>query len=120
MVDANLQREEILPSEKAFAYKMKFDALSHQGKRSDLTSCQVGTKSRTDEIMAKNNGDSARTIQRYIRLTELLPDLLAMVDSKKIKFNPGGKDAIQLMTFAAYVRRIMDENADLKLISVLS
>lgn len=88
MVDANLQREEILPSEKAFAYKMKFDALSHQGKRSDSTSCQVGTKSRTDETMAKNNSDSARTIQRYIRLTELLPDLLAMVDSKKIKFNP--------------------------------
>ena len=88
MVDANLQREAILPSEKAFAYKMKMQALSHQGRRSDLTSCQVGTKSRTDEVMADKNPDSARTIQRYIRLTELLPDLLDMVDTKKIKFNP--------------------------------
>ena len=88
MVDANLQREEILPSEKAFAYKMKLDALSHQGKKSDSTSCQLGTKSRTDETMAETSGDSARTIQRYIRLTELIPQLLDMVDTKKLKFNP--------------------------------
>ena len=88
MVDANLQREEILPSEKAFAYKMKLQAMAHQGKRNDLTSCQVGTRSRSDEIMAETNGDSARTIQRFIRLTELLPELLEMVDKKKIKFNP--------------------------------
>ena len=88
MVDANLQREEILPSEKAFAYKMKLQALSRQGQRSDLTSCQVGTKLRADEMIALNANDSARTIQRYIRLTELLPELLDMTDRKKIKFNP--------------------------------
>ena len=83
MVDANLQREHILPSEKAFAYKMKYEALSHQG-----TSCQVGTKLRSDEYMAKNAEDSARQIQRYIRLTELIPELLQMVDEKKVAFNP--------------------------------
>jgi len=88
MVDSNLQREEILPSEKAFAYKMKLQAMAHQGQRNDLTSCQVGTKLRSDESIAEKNGDSARTIQRFIRLTELLPELLEMVDRKKIKFNP--------------------------------
>lgn len=88
MVDSNLQREEILPSEKAFAYKMKLQAMAHQGKRRDLTSCQLGTKLRSDETMAENSGDSARTIQRYIRLTELLPEILDMVDHKKMKLNP--------------------------------
>ena len=88
MVDANLQRETILPSERAFAYKMKLDALKHQGARSDLTSCQLGTKLRTDEKVAEDTGESARTIQRYIRLTELIPELLSMVDEKKIAFNP--------------------------------
>ena len=89
MVDANLQREEILPSEKAFAYKMKLDALKHKaGRPSKENSCQLGTNFRADEAMAENANESARTIQRYIRLTELLPDLLSMVDSKKIKFNP--------------------------------
>ena len=88
MVESNFQRTTILPSEKAFAYKMKLDALSHQGKKSDSTSCQLGTKSRTDETMAETSGDSARTIQRYIRLTELIPQLLDMVDTKKLKFNP--------------------------------
>lgn len=88
MVDANLQRETILPSERAFAYKMKLDALKHQGARSDLTSCQLGTKLRTDEKVAEDAGESARTIQRYIRLTELIPELLSMVDEKKIAFNP--------------------------------
>ena len=89
MVDANLQREEILPSEKAYAYKMKFDALSHQGKKVDSsTSTQVGWKSETANKVGETAGDSKNQVRRYIRLTELLPDLLAMVDSKKIKFNP--------------------------------
>ena len=88
MVDSNLQRETILPSERAFAYKMKLEAIKHQGARSDLTSCQFGTKLRTDEMLAKDSGDSARQVQRYIRLTELIPELLSMVDEKKISFNP--------------------------------
>lgn len=88
MVDSNLQRETILPSERAFAYKMKLEAIKHQGARSDLTSCQVGTKLRTDEMLAKDSGDSARQVQRYIRLTELISELLSMVDEKKISFNP--------------------------------
>lgn len=89
MVDANLQREEILPSEKAYAYKMKLEALKHKaGRPSKENSCQVGTNFRADEAMAETANESARTIQRYIRLTELLPELMEMVDSKKIKFNP--------------------------------
>lgn len=88
MVDSNMQREEILPSEKAFAYKMKLLALNHQGKRSDLTSCQVGTKFRSDILIAEKSDDSARQIQRYIRLTELIPELLKKVDEKIIAFNP--------------------------------
>ena len=88
MVDSNLQRETILPSERAFAYKMKLEAIKHQGARSDLTSCQVGTKLRSDAQLADGTGDSARTVQRYIRLTELIPQLLDMVDEKKIAFNP--------------------------------
>ena len=82
MVDANLQREHILPSEKAFAYKMKLEAMKHQGK----TSCQLGTKLRTDELIAENSGESARQIQRYIRLTYLIPQLLKMVDEERIAF----------------------------------
>lgn len=92
LVDSNLQREEILPSERAFAYKMKMDALRHQGKRTDLTSCQLGTKlkgTRSDENLAKEAPDSARQIQRYIRLTELIPPLLDMVDEKKIVLTTG-------------------------------
>ncbi len=88
MVDSNLQRENILPSERAFSYKMKLEAMKHQGKRSDLTSCQVGTKSRADERMASGMDESARTIQRFIRLTNLIPEILDMVDEKKIAFNP--------------------------------
>lgn len=88
MVDSNIQREKILPSEKAFAYKMKMEALKKQGKRNDLTLSQVGTKSRTDEEIAKNSDDSARQIQRYIRLTKLIKELLDMVDIGKIAFNP--------------------------------
>ena len=88
MVDSNLQRENILPSERAKAYKMKMDALKHQGARTDLTSGQVGTRSRTDEKVAGGTGDSARTVQRFIRLTQLEQPLLDMVDEKKIAMNP--------------------------------
>lgn len=88
MVDSNLQRENILPSERAFAYKMKLEAMKHQGSRSDLTSCQVGTKLRSDQLVAENTSDSARTVQRYIRLTNLIPELLELVDQKQISFNP--------------------------------
>ena len=88
VVDSNLQREHILPSERAFAYKMKLDALKNQGVRSDLTSCQVCTKFRADESLAENSGESARNVQRFIRLTNLVPEQLDMVDEKKIAFNP--------------------------------
>ncbi len=89
MVDSNLQRETLLPSERAFAYKMKLEAMKHQGLRSDLTSSQVGTKlQRTDEILADQTGSSRNQIQRFIRLTALIPDLLNLVDEKKVAFNP--------------------------------
>lgn len=88
MVDSNLQREHILPSERAKAYKMKMEALKHQGKRTDLTSCQVGTRLRADEELAKQTGESARTVQRFVRLNNLISELLDLVDEKKIAFNP--------------------------------
>ena len=88
MVDSNLQRESLLPSERAFAYKMKLDAMKHQGERVDLTSSQVGTKLRVDEILAQQAGSSRNQVQRYIRLTELIPELMDMVDEKKIALNP--------------------------------
>ena len=88
MVDSNLQRENILPSERAYAYKMKLEAMKHQGSRTDLTSSQVGTKLRTDQVMAEELGESRNQIQRYIRLTYLTPEVLAMVDQKQISFNP--------------------------------
>ena len=88
MVDSNLQREHILPSERAFAYKMKLDAIKNQGARSDLTSSQIGTKLRADEKVAQDLGESRNQVQRFIRLTNLIPELLDMVDEKKIAFNP--------------------------------
>ena len=89
MVDSNLQRETLLPSERAFAYKMKLEAMKHQGLRSDLTSSQVGTKlNRADEILAEQAGSSRNQVQRFIRLTALIPDLLNLVDEKKVAFNP--------------------------------
>ena len=88
MVDSNIQREKVLPSEKAFAYKMKMEAIKSQGKRNDITSCQVGTKLRSDMKIAEKSGESGRQIQRYIRLTELIKELLDMVDEGKISFNP--------------------------------
>ena len=89
VVDSNLHREHILPSEKAFVYKLKMEALSHQGRRTYLTSCQLGTKLRTDEMMAENSNDSARQIQRYIRLTNLIPELLEFMDEGKIALSVG-------------------------------
>ena len=88
MVDSNLQRENILPSERAFAYKMKLEALKNQGARSDLTSSQIGTKLRADEKVAQDSGESRNQVQRFIRLTNLIPELLDMVDEKKMAFNP--------------------------------
>ena len=91
MVDSNLQRENILPSERAFAYKMKLEALKNQGARSDLTCGQIGHKSngaKARDIVANESGDNARNVQRFIRLTNLVPELLDMVDEKKIAFNP--------------------------------
>ena len=88
MVDANLQRENILPSERAWAYRMKMDALKHQGVGRNTTSTQVGWKSETAALIGKEAGDSKNQVRRYIRLTELQPELLDMVDSKKLAFNP--------------------------------
>ena len=88
MVDANLQRETILPSERAFAYSMKLDAIKHQGERSDLTSRQVVGKLEAADLVGADSGESGRQVQRYIRLTELIPELLEMVDNGQIKFNP--------------------------------
>ena len=84
MTDSNMQRENLLPTEKAYAYKMRLEAIKHQGQ----TSCQVGAKSRSDVVLAEDSSDSARTIQRYIRLTNLIPPLQEMVDNQRIAFNP--------------------------------
>lgn len=105
LVDSNLHREYILPSEKAYAYKMKYEAMRHQG-----TSCQVGTKSRTDEMMAENADDSARQIQRYIRLTYLIPELLDMMDEGKIAFSVG----VELSYLPQEIQRDLLEIMDLE------
>ena len=88
MVDSNLQRENILPSERAFSYKMKLEAMKHQGERGDLTSAQVGPKLWAAQVVAEEAGDSKSQVKRYIRLTNLIPEILDMVDEKKIAFNP--------------------------------
>ena len=88
MVDSNLQRESILPSERAFAYKMKLEAMKHQGVKDEQTSSQVGMKLQTMDVIGKEAGDSRNQVHRYIRLTNLVPDLLEMVDQKQISFNP--------------------------------
>ena len=88
MVDSNLQRETLLPSERAFAYKMKLEAIKHQGLRSDLTSSQVGMKLQALDIVGQNAGESRNLVHRFIRLTALIPDLLNFVDEKKVAFNP--------------------------------
>ena len=101
MVESNLQRETIRPSERAFAYKMKLEALKHQGARTDLTSSQVGTKFRADKKLAAETDESARNVQRFIRLTHLIPELLELVDQKKISFNP----AVELSYLTASEQR---------------
>ena len=101
MVDSNLQREHILPSERAFAYKMKLEAIKNQGARSDLTSPQVAVKFRSDDEVAKGQGISGDTVRRYIRLTNLIPELLDLVDQKKISFNP----AVELSYLTAAEQR---------------
>lgn len=88
MVDSNIQRENILPSERAFAYKLKLEAIKHQGRRNDLTSDQVEHKLKARDVVAKEAGESSVQVQRFIRLTELVPELLGTVDAKKIAFNP--------------------------------
>lgn len=88
MVDSNLQRENILPSERAFSYKMKLEAMKYQGERGDLTSAQVGPKSWAAQVVAEEAGDSKSQVKRFIRLTNLIPEILDMVDEKKIAFNP--------------------------------
>ena len=88
LVDSNLHREKILPSEKAFAYKLKLEAMNRQGQRTDLTSTQDVSKFRTNELIGEANGDSRETVRRYIRLTHLLPELLAKVDEGQIAFTP--------------------------------
>ena len=89
MVDSNIQRESLLPSERAFAFKMKLEALKHQGARTDMTSSQLGTKlGRADDLLAEQAGTSRNQVQRFIRLTNLIPEILEMVDNRKIAFNP--------------------------------
>lgn len=108
MVDSNLQREKILPSEKAFAYRMKLEAMKHQGERRDLTPCPVGAKlvgTRSDEQLAEKSPDSARQIQRYIRLTHLVPELLNMVDSGNLFLRP----AVELSYLPYPEQRILVE-----------
>ena len=109
MVDSNLQRENILPSERAFAFKLKLEAIKRQGARTDLTSSQLGTKlSRADEIVAEQAGSSRNQVQRYIRLTSLTPELLSMVDEKKIAFNP----AVELSYLKSEEQLILIEAMD--------
>lgn len=108
MVDSNLQREELLPSEKAFAYKLKLDAMKRQGMRTDLTSSPLGTKLRSDEELSQQVGESRNQIQRYIRLTELTPDLLELVDEKKIAFRP----AVELSYLTKEEQRILYDMID--------
>lgn len=111
MVDSNLQRENILPSERAYAYKMKMEAMGRQGERNDLTCGQVGHKSvgtKTRDLLAEQTGDSARQVQRYIRLTNLIPELLEMVDQKQISFNP----AVELSYLAPEEQEIFMQAMD--------
>lgn len=103
MVDSNLQREKVLPSEKAFAYKMKLEAMRRQGKRTDLTLSPLETKLRTSELIAQGTGDSRAQVDRYIRLAYLLPEILAMVDDSKIAFRP----AVELSYLAEKEQRIL-------------
>ena len=109
MVDSNLQRESILPSERAFAYKMKLEALKHQGVKDEQTSSQVGMKLQTMDVIGKEAGDSRNQVHRYIRLTNLIPDLLEMVDQKQISFNP----AVELSYLKPEEQEVFMEAMDL-------
>jgi ParB family chromosome partitioning protein len=115
MVDSNLQREQILPSEKAFAYKMKLDAMKRQGQRTDLTSCPVGAKFRSDEELANNAPDSARQIQRYIRLTHLIPEILDLVDNSVLK----EKDILQIALRPAVELSYLSEEEQQDLVEIM-
>lgn len=108
MVDSNLQRESILPSEKAFAYKMKLEALKHQGKRSDLTSAQIVPKLQARDIVANEAGVNRMEVTRYIRLTHLIPDILEMVDNKNIAFNA----AVEISYLSEKEQKLLHDNMD--------
>ena len=108
MVDSNIQREHILPSEKAFAYKMKMEALRHQGKKSELTSSQPGMRIQTMDIVGKDSGDSQNQVRRYIRLTHLIPSILQMVDEYQIAFNP----AVEISYLTEEHQRMLKEEMD--------
>lgn len=109
LVDSNLHREHILPSEKAFAYKMKLEAMKQQGKRNDLTSCQLGTKLRTDEQIASDSNESARQIQRYIRLTYLIPEFLEKMDEGKMALSVG----VELSYLEPWAQKAILEQCDI-------
>ena len=115
MVDSNIQREELLPSEKAFAYRMKMEAMKRQGQRTDLTSCQNGTRSRSDQECADEVGESARQIQRYIRLTELKPELLDYVDKKRIQFTVAVEISYIDKDIQQWIYEYIKENGSVKL-----
>ena len=110
LVDSNLHREHLLPSEKAFAYKMKLDAMKRQGKRSDLTSTQVVSKLRTSEIVGEQNGESREQVRRYIRLTHLIPEILTMVDEQRIAFSVG----VELSYLTEYEQQDLHEAIELE------
>ena len=114
MVDANIQREELLPSEKAYAYRMKLEAMKRQGKRNDLTLGQNGPKLAVDEI-SKESGDSSRQIKRFIRLTELIPELLDMVDKKRIQFMVGVEISFVDSEIQKWIYEYIRENGQVKL-----
>lgn len=109
VVDSNLHREHLLPSEKAFAYKMKLEAMKRQGERSDLTSTQVVSKFRTSEIVGEQNGESREQVRRYIRLTKLIPDILKMVDEQRIAFSVG----VELSYLTEYEQQDLFETIEL-------
>ncbi len=108
MVDSNIQREHILPSEKAFAYKMKMEALRHQGKKSELTSSQPGMRIQTMDIVGQESGDSRNQVHRYIRLTHLIPSILQMVDEYQIAFNP----AVEISYLTEEHQQMLKEEMD--------
>ena len=117
MVDSNLQREHILPSERAFAYKMKLDAIKNQGTRSDLTSTQVVSKLRSNEKLGAENNQSRETVRRFIRLTNLIPELLDMVDNKTVSFNPAVELSYLSPEQQQAVSRAMDDTQNFPSVS---